>query len=160
RDLFAETEVHRNFSFCCANLNHFRPDIPMHEMPFIFREIAIRQTLAALDLQHDALHESVAITGWDQGWVEEIRRAPGIICTYHTGSYRLVCRLLASAGMSAALLLSTDILQTQGREFLTIYRRAAGDHPNASLRLIDAERPASFAAMARAIREGLPILAY
>lgn len=160
RDIFADAEVHRNFSFCCANLKHFRPDIPTLRMPSIFRGIATRQTLAALDIQCGALHESVTLTGWDEEWVEEIRRVPGIICTYHTGSYRLVCRLMASAGMSVALLLATAILQTQGKEFLDIYRRAAKDHPGASLTLIDAERPASLAAMARAVRQGIPILVY
>src|SRR5690606_2486951 len=93
-------------------------------------------------------------------WVDRLRRAPGIICTYHTGSYRLICRLLAAAEMSAALLLATDVLKVQGLDFLEIYRQAAGAHAGAELMLIDAERPTSLMAMARAAKRGLPILAY
>jgi len=159
-DLFDNAEVHRNFSFCCANLRHFRPSTLGSDMSHIFREITARQILAALDVHHVALDESVRITGWDQTWVDPLRRAPGIICTYHTGSYRLICRLLAASGISAALLLSADVLKKQGPDFLEIYRQAAGAHAGVQLDLIDAERPTSLMAMARAARAGLPILAY
>lgn len=160
RDLLADEAVHRSFSMCCANLMYFRCDTQTADMADIFRGIVIRQRLAAIDVQCPELADAIRITGWEESRLNRLRKRPGIICTYHTGAYRLLCCLLGEAGISAALLLSSDVLETQGATFQAIYKRAALQYPQAELVLLDAEKPTSLLAMARAARRGMQVLVY
>lgn len=163
-DRIEQMDIHNNadrlrlFTFFSANLLHFMPQIDVNTHEAYFREICLHQHLSWKDQFDPKLHNRVQIKGWKGDMVEKFRSAPGIICTYHTGSYRLINRLLVEAGVAFSLVVSTEVYNTEAASF-----KAAFDRYNSSSQsfdLIDAEQPTALLKMIRAAKSGKNLLVY
>lgn len=83
-------------------------------------------------------------------------RRPGIIATFHTGSYRLLPRWLQAQALPFALVVSGDVLEQQGAR----YREQAGQPPEGQFDIINAEQPDALFRMRRAMARGQYLLVY
>jgi lauroyl/myristoyl acyltransferase len=148
----------RLFTFFSANLLHLMPQIDVNTHEAHFREVCLHQHLSWKDQFDPDLHNRMQIKGWDQNVIEKFRSSPGMICTYHTGSYRLINRLLVEAGVAFSLIVSTEVYNTEAASF-----KAAFDRYNSSSQtfdLIDAEQPTALLKMIRAAKSGRNLLVY
>lgn len=158
-DPFADSETHRQFTFFCANLMRFQPDIETCHMPGMYRALRTHIALSALDQAHPSACEGLQITGLDERWINQLKAQPGLVCTFHVGSYRLIGRMLVEAGVPLAIVLAKSVLDGQQH----ILQRQAGHIGRGSdseLQLIDAESPGALFAMRRALAKGLNLLVY
>ncbi len=158
-DYFNQPTLQRNFAVCCANLARFMPELSPLAMPAIFNEL-IRRLALAHEEQHYMEEALATLEGWDDGWLRLLRERPGIVCTFHTGSYRLLGRLIASHGLPVALVLASNVLEKQGPDFIAAYQAICSKAGKGQLQLIDAEKPTSALAMMRALRQGFQLVVY
>ncbi|MGK6352217.1 hypothetical protein [Parapedobacter sp. DT-150] len=160
-DLWNDVDKQRHFTIFCANMRRFRPDIPWIAMPDLFRKLNVRMALAAMDQTHPAVWTANTVTGWTAEWVRGLLDRPGIVCTYHTGSYRLLCRKLIAERVPFALLVSDAVLKQQGAAFGDQYSAGFGtDGAAETLMLINAQRPNALFAIRDALRAGRQLVAY
>lgn len=154
---FASGDLMNAFTLYSANITHFLPCIPPETHWKLFRQTYQHLWLSHLDQDYFGGEFPAAIYGWDTSWVHAIRKRPGIVCTLHTGSYRLANYLLARAGIRYALLISDRVMAEQGPEIREVLERLS---PNSPIPLIEAGSPSAALAILRSIEGGASILAY
>lgn len=146
------------FAAFSANLGLFLPHIPVSRHPELFRQTLLNQRLANLDeyyLPQLQIH-------WAPGCeldFDRLRSSPAIVCTYHTGSYRLLSYLLMEQHISIALLLASKVIQEQG-EGMRAHATKIGKRNGTTCTLIDAEQPMAGLHILKALRQGTTVVAY
>lgn len=146
------------FTFFSANLLHFLPTLSVDDHQRLFKACCLYQKLNKLDQQFFGQDFPLQIRGWDAEWVGQVRRTPGIICTMHAGSYRLINYLLAIEGVPHALLTASAFKREQEQTLRQLYPRL-GVHPEA-VPIIDAERSSAPRNIVRLIKQGYSVVVY
>lgn len=147
-----------DYALFCANLWHFSPQISPETYPQLYDSIlTLQQTpgdgqLAAGDTTtgRSALRTTLAM----------LRQAPGIICTYHTGAYRQICRTLAQEGIPYTLAVSADVLKREGQMLRHDYNNLGSPAGPAGFRLLDAESPGVIRSLCNDLSTGRNLLLY
>src|SRR5690606_330616 len=83
--------------------------------------------------------------------IQQLTIRPGIIATFHLGSYRFLNLVLASARLKLALLVSTSVLGREEHHWVCRY---------ASLMVLDAEDPAVIVQIIRALKNEYTLVVY
>jgi len=157
----ASQRIERQFAFYSANLHNIVPLLPKKVYPEIFRQLHANRRLSFLDVEHAPHGHILNISGWDERWAAGLRHRPAIICTYHTGSYRLINYLLAKAGVPFSLLVANGAYRQEQQAMQTLYTslvQQAGI--TLDMELMDAEQPHALIQMARAAKRGRSLLIY
>lgn len=161
-DLYqASDKTERQFAFFNANIGNCLPNIPYTAYSELFRKMQLNRRLCFHDTQHAAQRGFLTTTGWDTGWASSLCQTPGIICTYHMGSYRYINYLLALSGVPISMVVSGAAYADEHRELSKQYckvTQAAG--VELDMELIDATQPNSLWRMAKAVRLGRSLLVY
>ncbi|SEK53679.1 lysophospholipid acyltransferase family protein [Parapedobacter koreensis] len=156
---FAHERGGRLFAFFTTNLANFLPDIPYERHVPLLREWVCNQWLGRLEQEYFAGKLPIAVAGWDEALVARIRHQPGIVCTMHTGSYRLPSYLLGHARIPFALVVSRQVVRTQGDAFRSLHKslRLPG---KARMHIVEADSPGGVRAMAKLLKQGYQLLIY
>ena len=120
------------FAFFSANLTNFMPAIPYAEHGKLFRQATLNRQWNALDQQFFKREHPFQLNGWDEDLPVRLNEKPGIICTFHTGSYRLINYLLHRAAVPLAVLIGEQAQREQGafiRQLVTDFRRVGRPTP-------------------------------
>lgn len=125
----ASSDMHNQFTFFSANLEHFLPPIPVGRHLELFREAVAYERLNRLDLPFAIEGYVPTLTGWDVARVEGLKRKPGIIACAHAGAHLLIGWLLARAGVPVALLAAGH----SAKRLQLLWRSAARRHPALAL---------------------------
>lgn len=157
----ASQRIERQFAFYSANLHNIVPLLSKKNYPEIFRQLHTNRRLSFLDVEHAPYNTILNINGWDEQWAAQLRHQPAIICTYHTGSYRLINYLLAKAGVSFSLLVASGAYRQEQQAMQTLYTSLAQQAGiKMDVELIDAEQPPALIQMTRAAKRGRSLLVY
>jgi len=157
----ASDTVERQFAFFSANLSNCFPHINSTHYLDIFKQMQLNRRLSFHDIELMRFPELIRITGWDAGWAAALRHAPAIVCTYHTGAYRLINVLLAKAGVPVSLVISGRAMRHERQELTCLYADVMAQAGRTlNMQLIDAEQPKALLRMARAIDSGRSLLVY
>lgn len=143
-----------DFARFSANLYHCLPALPLERHEALFSEACAHQALAVAE-QACAEQTNRLLA---QPVFPELVRTPGIIATYHFGSYRLIGKWLAMHRIPFALVLASSVYRMQGPVFQEIIRKSAGE--DTRFTLIDAENRLSLIHMKRALDSGHHLLVY
>lgn len=157
----ASGKMERQFAFFDANLSNFLPEVPYSSYLEMFRLLQLNRRLCFHDTEILANRGLLNAYGWESAWADSLRQKPGIVCAFHTGSYRLINFLLARDGVPFSLVLSGDAYLAEHRKLARRYQELmthAGIKMD--LELIDAAQPKSLLQMARALRKGRSLLVY
>lgn len=150
--------MEREFAYFSANMQQFLPALPHGDYEPLFNHLQANRMLSDLDLQQAPIMQTC---GWDENWANALHHRPGIVCTFHTGSYRFLSLLMAKAGVPTSLLIAGDVLPGEQRSIASRYLPSAGRVGiQADLSFIDANRPSALLHMARALRQGRSLLVY
>ncbi|WP_028298864.1 hypothetical protein [Olivibacter sitiensis] len=149
----------KQFAFFSANLYNLMPQMAQNEYLPAFRQMHLHRRLSHLDVAHAARHDLLQIEGWGPDLLAPLKRSPSIICTYHTGSYRLICYLLLQWGVPFSLLVSASSYKTEQQAMQERYGPLAKERGIAmDMELINAEAPHSLLHMAKAMNRGRCLL--
>lgn len=150
-------------AFFRANLYHFLPDYPASQYAALYNRVRANQLRAAADYQEDRPEWVAAMCLELSDWLARVRACPGIIATYHTGSYRLLSLCLATAGLPLALLVSADVAAREGLSMAQRQQALAGETGRDADRpfvLLEAEDPQVLRRICRLLARGYQVVVY
>ncbi|OJY97947.1 MAG: hypothetical protein BGP13_09790 [Sphingobacteriales bacterium 40-81] len=134
--------------------------MPYSQHESTFKQIQLSQQLGILeqhctDLEQFITYENLTTEIW-----RTIKQGC-IICTYHTGSYRAINRLLAKRKVPFVLAVSSSIYQTQRQTFLDLHNPVNNGQANRkSFEVIDAEVPGALIKMIRILKSRATLVLY
>ena len=149
---------YRRYAVFSTNLGLMMPQIPVANHIELFKQTVRNQCWAKEEENHVAAMDFLMHGGATEA-ITDLRHQPAVICTFHTGSYRLLGHMLAQRGVPFALLVASDIASKQGYAFRESFK-AYSDADTPAFDIIDAESPASALKMMRCLRNGVSLLTY
>lgn len=151
-------DLWRHFVFFAANCRHFLEIDTLQAQKSLFARICLNQQLSVWEDKHRDLLPADAVGEIDGSWWQALRSRPGIICTFHTGSYRLINHLLMKQGIAYALLVSEKVRNRDGADFEKRYHK--GSKGSDQLMVLHAEDPAVLFKIRHLLQAGKSLLAY
>jgi lauroyl/myristoyl acyltransferase len=148
------------FNLVSAGLRNFLPNIDYSEHEEIFKNILFHQRLSHLEQAYQQALDCVTCENLTNDTWKLLKKGGGIICTFHTGSYRIINQVLVKYKIPFTLVIAKSILESQGNQFIDLFRLFANDHDEGSFGLIDAESPSSGLQMLREIKKGRSLVLY
>ncbi|WP_276504855.1 hypothetical protein [Terrimonas pollutisoli] len=141
-----------------ASLSNYLPTIPYCQHERLYKEILLHKKLSILEQSADFLlqespTENLSCT------VQAVLQQPCIICTFHTGSYRLLNLFLAQQGIPFTLVIGKAVIEQDGQRFCELYHQLPGVQEDA-FHLLDAEAPGAGLQMLRELKKGRSLVLY
>ncbi|MEH6306174.1 hypothetical protein RYH73_11005 [Olivibacter sp. CPCC 100613] len=155
----ATIKQERQFAVFSANLYNALPTLSPKKYLSLFKQVHINRRLSFLDIEHAVPPGILHINGWENAWVQCVKDRPGIVCTYHTGSYRLLNYLMIQAGIPISLVVSAKAYQMEEKFKQNLYRGLA-KNIHLQVELINAEESHALIRMTRALRNGRSLVLY
>lgn len=148
------------FNLVSAGLRNFLPHIEFKEHEEIFKNILFHQRLSNLEQAHQQALDCVTCENLTNDTWKLLKKGGGIICTFHTGSYRIINQVLVKHKIPFTLVIAKSILESQGNRFTDLFRLFSNGYDEGSFGLIDAESPSSGLQMLREIKKGRYLVLY
>ena len=148
------------YAFFSANLTHFMPRIPAAWHKEWFSKAILNRQWNALDESFFRAEHPFTIHGWNPAWPEQLKKRPGLICTFHTGSYRLINYLLFRAGAPLALLIGDYAFREQRHSFNQMQQRLQTTSKSTPFSVLDATDPKVVFQIKRMLGQGTSVLTY
>lgn len=143
------------YTMLSAALSNFLPGIPVSSHLDIFRELRLYLHLSKLEQRSMDMISNLVI----EGEVPEMFKNPHIICTYHTGSYRMINLWLIKNHLPFALVIGEESMQAEGVEFMEFYKKN-NMLDTSGLEVINANSGSSTLQMIRALKAGKSLVVY
>ncbi|WP_134089098.1 hypothetical protein [Olivibacter sp. XZL3] len=159
-DIFGRKDVLRRFIRFSTNLQFFLPAIPYERHEQLFKKLCLQQHLSHLDQHHPQALGYLAPGTLDVLHAEALKPGAGIICTYHTGSYRLINKLLMQQGVPFSLLVASEVLAEEQADYYRIFRETASDRAENSFHLTDAQHPKALLQLLASLKRGRKLVIY
>jgi len=153
------TQSDARLAITSANLMHFWPQADVREHQRLFSEILFHQSMSGLEQKYPGILSFVE-TRFEHAETESMLiNGPSVICTFHSGSYRVINHYLLSRKVSYCLVVAGKISREQGEIFKHDCNNFYPDLED-SFSVIDAEAPYGALAMVRSLRDGKSLLVY
>lgn len=152
-DIYGNEETFRLYTFFKANVKHFMPNTAKEKLEQAFKEVCLHQHLSWKDLHNEQQEEQPTISGIEPSFIESVKARPGVICTYHLGSYRMINKVLSDAEIRFSLLVNANVFEEESKQ------EVSGGFVR-DFDLIDAEQPTALLKMMRALKKGESLLVY
>lgn len=148
------------FAFFSANLLNFMPSIPYTEHHKFFRQAVLNRQWNALDQQYFKQDHPFLLNGWDEELPLRLKEKPGIICTFHTGSYRLINYLLHRAAVPLAVLIGEQAHREQSQIFQELVKDFGNGDYSTPLDILAANDPKILLNIKSHLQMGKSIVTY
>jgi lauroyl/myristoyl acyltransferase len=151
-----ESAFYHQFLLCSANKNNLLPDSAAYNDRSFYRDVLLHRELAVSDNREKGLPIH---TEGNMDFINDLHRQPRIFCTYHLGSYRLICHYLCQVKAHFSIVMDAQTMEQQGPEFREVFENNE-TYSEASFRIINAESPSAGLQMLREIKSGRSLLFY
>lgn len=158
--ILRRNDTRYQFAYFSANLQCFLPRIPVRKHIAIYKRMLMRQQWSHLDQNHPQAMHLQSISGIKPIMKQLAGTGAAIICTYHTGSYRLLNKFLMKAQVPYLLLVAEEVIADEEALYKKIYRETCPDGPANYFELVSAQDPAALFKLARGLRVGKKVLIY
>lgn len=158
---FSEDEnLNGQFNLVSASLTNFLPSIDFYNFPDIYRKILLHKKLSILEQSSYQVLDFVQLENFTDEIIQLLKAKPTIICTFHTGSYRIINLLLAKHDVPFTLVIGKDISEKEGALFSSTYNNLPDCGKKNSLKIINAEDAKAGVQMLRELRNGRTLVLY
>ncbi|MDE3234533.1 MAG: hypothetical protein KGO81_01170 [Bacteroidota bacterium] len=159
-NIYANDFLHGKFNLVSANLHNYLPSIPFEDHNKIFKDLLLHQELSQVDQNfEESLYDAEFENLTDQTW-SLLRNGGTIICTFHTGSYRLINQFLIKNQVQFSLVIASNVLQAEGNSFQRLYNKYSPSSRESEFQLIDAEESTAGLKMLRELKSGRSLVIY
>lgn len=160
-DLVCEKEYlcEGRFELVSAGLVNYLPAISAEQHATLYQQLLMHQQLSVQEQFEPAVLNKISCEGDAQAGLLYMKQQPAIVCTMHTGSYRVLNLYLLQQGISFALVAGKEVLEKEGDAFRKMYRLLS-EKEDAELQLIDAEESHAGIQMLRALKTGKSLVLY
>ncbi|MFT3903485.1 MAG: hypothetical protein QM727_09940 [Niabella sp.] len=159
-NIFGDDNLTRQYHAVSASLLNYLPHIPQNRHERIFKHTLLHQHLSMIEQNDLSVLKRTTITGCKDHQWQELKSNPAIICTFHTGSYRLINLLLTKHKIPFSLAVANKVASQQGDTFRTLHKQNTTDSEDAGFKLIDAEAPTAALQMLRELKKGHSLVIY
>ncbi len=143
-----------------AGLVNYIPEIPVNTHEELFKQILLHKKLSILEQSDYGVLDYVQTEGLTYEMITLLRNKPCVICTFHTGSYRILNLFLCQQKIPYALVLGNEVMEKQGHLFASLFQNLPGQSSTDRLNLINAESANSGMQMLKALKSGRSLLVY
>jgi lauroyl/myristoyl acyltransferase len=144
-----------------AGLVNYLPEIAIGQHEDIYKGILLHKKLSILEQSDYEVLDHVTMENLNPEIVDQLKNKPTVICTFHTGSYRLLNLFLTSNKIPYTLVIGNDIVQQEGSLFESQYSNLPGSEAaDGGFRIINAEAPNVGLQMLRELKRGRSLLLY
>jgi len=149
------------FNIVSACLSNYLPEINVNVHKQLFRKIFLHQQLSIFEQSFFELPDYVVYENLNTQIWNLLSNGASIICTFHTGSYRLINLFLAKNKIPFSLVVSKDMIEREGELLKGMYDEYnKPDNTQEGFRLIDAESPSSGLQMIKDLKQGRNLVIY
>jgi len=148
------------FNLVSAGLHNYLPQIPYEEHEPIFKKILMHQRLSLLEQSYQEVLKYLTCEGLSEEKSSLLKSGGCIICTFHTGSYRIVNHILTKNEMPFTLVVAKSVLESQGAEIAKLHRLFTGAAGEAAVGMIDAESASAGLQMLKELKKGKNLVLY
>jgi lauroyl/myristoyl acyltransferase len=159
-DIVTDNNLLSHLTLTSANYRKLMPWLPPASHLQYFKHIILHQQLSALEHKHTDSLEFLSLEGFTTEIKDLLLEKPSIICTFHSGSYRLLNTFLMQRQVPYALVAARNILQKQRNSYLETFDHLHLSYLYHEFTLIEAESPSCGLQMLRALKEGKSLLVY
>ncbi len=153
-----DKEPEWRFNFVSAELLNFLSEIPFVRHRSVFENILVNARLNKAEQDYSSVLNNISLVNFSKETENYIQNNPCIFCAWHFGSYRLINHFIAQKNIPYCLVISKQIVQSEGNDFL---QRFSEKYPrNRDLQIVDAESPNAGICILRLIKQGYSILFY
>ncbi len=151
------------YKLISANLLRFLPKINKREHFELIKSIQYYRQKAIFDQEFMFLLDHIEI--YDKsGLLEKCKEKGQIICTYHTGSYRMLIAWLAKMNIKFCLVTEQRFIKTQGKKVQKLFSSVKSQNTltrsKQDLIILDAENPGLFRQLISLIKMNYNIVFY
>lgn len=148
------------FQLMSAGLVNYLPSIPYEQHAAIYQQILLHQKLSHLEQRAFDVLDYLQTEGASAAALEYLKKQAAVICTFHTGSYRVLNLLLAMHGIPFTLVMGRETAQQEGASLVALFKQVSRNRFTGQLDIIEAENPSSGLQMMRALRAGRSLVLY
>ena len=133
--------LYGQYTIVSANLLNFLPEIDSNTHMKLFAQLLVHKQLSKLEQGSAAALSYLGTENLSTDSLDALRNKPAIICTFHTGSYRIINLFLVQNKVPFALAIGNSIMAAEGEDYISIYNSLAGESNNTGFTIIYAENP-------------------
>lgn len=148
------------FNIVSASLSNFLPETEVQLHHKIYKKILLHQQLSILEQNCSFILDYVTCENIDSNMLQTLKKNPSLICTFHTGSYRMINHFLIHNNIRFSLVIAGKVKNQQGGLFKFLHTQLVEDGVDHELTLIDAESSSAGLQMLRELRQGKSLLVY
>jgi lauroyl/myristoyl acyltransferase len=152
--------INGQFQMVSAGLLNYLPDIPVEKHEEIFKQILLHKKLSILEQADYEVLNYVQTEGLTDDVLSLLKNKPVVICTFHTGSYRVLNLFLCRHKIPYTLVMGKEVIKKEGPLLSTLFQRLPGNTATENLHIIDAEAANSGLQMLRELKRGRCLLLY
>lgn len=148
------------FNIVSASFSNYLPqsDVRLHHL--MYKNILLHQQLSVLEQSYTSVLDHITCENLDKTIWDTLKHKASIICTFHTGSYRVINLFLIRNKIPFSLVIAGNVKTQQGDLFKSLYKQFHGKDGSDELTLIDAESPVAGLQMLKELRKGRNLLIY
>jgi lauroyl/myristoyl acyltransferase len=140
------------YNLVSAGLYNYLPAIGFDKHETIFKNILLNQKLSCLEQSFPEVTDLINCENWTAEIQDILENKPSIICTFHTGSYRVINQFLLKHKIPFTLVVASSVLKNQGEQFKKIVEKQNSTSDESYFDIIDAEQPNAGIQMLRKLK--------
>lgn len=143
-----------------AGLMNYLPAIGIENHATIFEQILLHKRLSILEQQYYEVLDHIQTEGPASEMLCFLKTKPAVICTFHTGSYRVLNLFLSRNKIPYTLVISEEVAEKEGSMFNSLFNQLPETTANETFKIIPAEAANSGLQMLRELRAGRSLVLY
>lgn len=155
-----DDNLNGQFNMVSAGLVNYLPDINIEKHEDIYKTILLHKKLSILEQSSYTALDYVTTENLSNETFNLLKSKPAIICTFHTGSYRILNLFLTRNNIPYSLVMGNDIVQQEGGLFHSLYNDLPGSNADEGFKIINAEAANVGLQMLRELKRGRTLLLY
>lgn len=159
-DLLNNDYLFGQYNLVSTALTNFLPSLPIADHANIYEEILFHKRTSAAEQLDLSVLDRIIFEGHHKEALEILRSQPAIICTYHTGSYRMLNLYLTQQNIPFTVVLSSAVLKSEQESLIHQASSITGKNDNICVGFIAAEEPNALLQMIRTVKQGRSLVLY
>ena len=133
--------LYGQYNIVSANLLNFLPEINPKTHMKLFVRLLIHKQLSKLEQGSPEALSYLKTENLHTDNLEALKSKPAIICTFHTGSYRIINTFLIKHKIPFSLTIGSSIIASEGGDYHSIYNSLFGQDEKAGFSIIQCLEP-------------------
>jgi len=159
-DIQQDENLTGQLNMMSAGLVNYLPKIDTDQHEDIYKNILLHKKLSILEQSSLEALNYVTTEDLSTSTLDLLKTKPAVICTFHTGSYRILNLFLIRHNIPYSLVMGTSIVQQEGALFHNLYNNLPGIQSTESFKIFDAEASTVGLQMLRELKRGRSLLLY